>query len=391
MTQPPRVLVITSPPTPYRVPLWSRIAREPGLSVRVLFCGESEPTRDWKTAGTIDFPHAFLAGKYLTLSGKDQFFYFINPGIFRAMKAEPYDVAVVWGYWQFASLMGLLRGALTGTPTIMFGETHTIGGRARGKQLVKDAVAGWAIRRASAWLATGTLSKKHFLHYGAKEDGIFFFPNTPDVPALAARADEARLRRAAIRDALGIPETAPVVLFVGRFVPKKGLHHLVPAFLEVARRIPEARLLLVGDGPEAQRVRALAAPALDRVIFHGFAQPDRIAELYAAGDVLAAPSLDEPWGVVVNEGMAAGLPVVLSDAVGAAPDLVREGENGRVVPAGDVAGLAAALAMVLSDLPRARAMGEASRRIVSGWDYELGAASFKKAVAYALGPGRRDR
>ena len=106
---------------------------------------------------------------------------------------------------------------------------------------------------------------------------------------------------------------------------------------------------------------------------------------HAAADLFVLPSRHEPWGVVVNEALAAGLPVVLSDRVGAAADLLVDGENGRLVPAGDAVALANALEDLCRDPQGRQAAGEASRRIVADWGYGPSVEGFERAVRRAAG------
>jgi glycosyltransferase involved in cell wall biosynthesis len=106
------------------------------------------------------------------------------------------------------------------------------------------------------------------------------------------------------------------------------------------------------------------------VVITGFVNQSGMGRYYAAADVLVLPSSHEPWGLVLNEGMCFGLPVIASDAVGAAPDLVRSGENGFVYPVGDVTALAAALRRLLADPAGRAAMGARSREIVGRFSYD---------------------
>jgi glycosyltransferase involved in cell wall biosynthesis len=389
-TPPHRVLVVTSPPTPYRVPVFSRIARDPAIDLRVLFCAEGEATRPWDLSERFDFEHEVLTGLEIAVGREDRHAWFVNPGVLRALRRARYGVAVVWGWWQFASLVAARHARWTRRPYVVFSETHAPLSRSGPRRWARTRLATSVVRGASAWLATGTLSTRHLVSLGADEAGVFPFPNAPDVEALEARARAARPGRDAIRASYGVRPDAPLALFVGRFVEKKGLRPLLAAFPRVAERVPAARLLLVGDGPSAEEVRRLAAPLGDRVVFAGFAQPDRVHEAYVAADVLVLPSLDEPWGVVVNEAMVCGLPVVVSDAVGAAHDLVRPGATGWVAPAGDETALAGALGDALGDLPRARTMGATARDVARRWDHALAASSFRAAVERALarGPAR---
>ena len=182
----------------------------------------------------------------------------------------------------------------------------------------------------------------------------------------------------AVRDRYRLADR-PVVVCVSRLVPRKGQDMLIRALPEVRRRVPDAALLVVGAGPDADRLRRLAASAGvdDRVVFTGEVPWAEVPAHFAAGDVFAMPcrtrkaGLDvEGLGMVYLEASATGLPVVAGDS-GGAPDAVREGETGFVVPGRDIAAIADRVATLLADRDLARRMGRAGRAWVEaewGWD-----------------------
>ncbi|HCA46870.1 MAG TPA: hypothetical protein DEP45_05760 [Armatimonadetes bacterium] len=171
---------------------------------------------------------------------------------------------------------------------------------------------------------------------------------------------------AGLREGLGLPEGVPVACVVGRLTPWKGHQTLLRAWSEVLSRVPDAHLLIVGevafweDGYAAE-LRALADSLgiSKRVAWSGFRED--VPEVLRAVDLLVLPSIHEPFGRVVIEGMAAGLPVVAT-ASGGVPEIVREGETGLLAPPEQPGPLGEAIARVLADPARARAMGEAGRR-----------------------------
>ncbi|MDQ3605263.1 MAG: glycosyltransferase family 4 protein, partial [Gemmatimonadota bacterium] len=119
-----------------------------------------------------------------------------------------------------------------------------------------------------------------------------------------------------------------------------------------------------------QELRALAQHLkLEHVAFPGFVNQSELPRVYATADVFVLPSADEPWGFIINEVMCAGLPVVVSESIGSTPDLVRDGENGRLIKAGDADGLASALEEILVDPAKRALMGRKSLEIVSDWSY----------------------
>ncbi|HSI96770.1 MAG TPA: glycosyltransferase, partial [Gaiellaceae bacterium] len=211
------------------------------------------------------------------------------------------------------------------------------------------------------------------------------FVNTIDVDAFAARAAELAAARGELRRALGVEEDDVAVLSVARLAPEKGLDTLVRAAAAVGD--PRLVLVLAGEGPERPRLEERARELDARVVLAGDVPWERVVELYVAADVFALLSRSEPWGVVVNEAAACGLPLVLSDRVGAAHDLLRDGENGALVPVGDVHAAGEALRRLAEDEGLRRAYGARSRELVAGWGYAPSVDAFVAAVRRAVPQG----
>jgi glycosyltransferase involved in cell wall biosynthesis len=175
-----------------------------------------------------------------------------------------------------------------------------------------------------------------------------------------------------------------VILFAGKLQQRKRPHDLLAAYA----RLTGARdpyLVFVGDG---EMTDALAAQAAGLgVRFAGFRNQSELPRFYDLCDVFVLPSRHEPWGLVINEAMCAGRAVVASDEVGATADLVRDGENGFIFPAGDVGALAAALTAVLADANTAARMGARSREIIARWSFAEDITGLKDALA-AVGAAR---
>jgi glycosyltransferase involved in cell wall biosynthesis len=207
------------------------------------------------------------------------------------------------------------------------------------------------------------------------------FANTIDVAALAARADELAARRAALRASFGVGESDVVVLCAARLAPEKGIDVLVDALAGLGRH--GIVLLLAGDGPERRAIEQRAKARRVRALMPGALGGDRLVEAYVAADVFALLSRNEPWGVVVNEAAACGLPLVLSERVGAAYDLLRPGQNGAFVPVDDATAAAEALRPLVSSQEERVRAGRASRAIVDGWGYERSVESFVASVTRA--------
>jgi phosphatidylinositol alpha-1,6-mannosyltransferase len=190
-----------------------------------------------------------------------------------------------------------------------------------------------------------------------------------------------------VRDRLGIPAEAPVVVCAARMVKRKGQDTLVRAWQRVLDAMPEARLLLVGDGPARSRVERLAAPLGEAVVSAGAVSWEQIPAFLDAGDVFAMPCRTrrgglepEALGIVCLEAAACGLPVVVGDS-GGAPETVRHGETGYVVDPYSSVAVATALTGLLSARGRAVSMGARGRAwVASEWTWEASAAALRDLV-----------
>jgi glycosyltransferase involved in cell wall biosynthesis len=185
-----------------------------------------------------------------------------------------------------------------------------------------------------------------------------------DVRVLRRGVDTARFhpehRDEALRDSWGAGPDTPVILSVGRVAPEKNLHVVIDAYRALARRVPQARCVIVGDGPG----RAALEAANPDVIFAGTRRGDELAAFYASADLFVFPSLTETFGNVVLEAMASGIPVV-AYAEAAAREFIRNGQNGIRVAPGNEGGLIERAATLGADATVRTAMGHAARASVA--------------------------
>jgi glycosyltransferase involved in cell wall biosynthesis len=366
----PRVLVISEIPTPYRVPLFQAIAASGAVELTVLFCAAEEPDRPWVLSDDLTgFKHEVMRGLPLSVrTRRGTFVYEINPGIVRRLAHRDFDVLVVGGYSVFAEQVAVAFARLTGTPYIIHAESHHGKARRHVIQAVKARVLPQVVGHAAAGLATGSAAARYLASYGLEPSRIRIVPNTIDVARYAARADLARNDAARIRAELGLPDR--YVLFAGRLVEAKGLTDLVQALDLLGDSAPP--VVVAGTGPLEAELRI--APTV-RLL--GFQPSERLIDLYALAAVTVVPSRSEPWGVVVAEALACSCPVIATDAVGAAEDLIVDGRNGRVLPADSIEALAAAL---VEQFPTP----DPDAGLLRTWTYEFSVTQFLEAVNLAI-------
>ena len=195
-------------------------------------------------------------------------------------------------------------------------------------------------------------------------------PYAVDNARFEAAAADGRAQRLDTRRRLGLRDESAVVLFASKLMPRKHPDDVVRAVASLQSGGLDVSLLLVGTGEMESDLRELVHElSVRNVCFSGFVNQRDLPALYAACDVFVLPSTDEPWGLVVNEVMCAGLPVVVSAEVGCAEDLVLDGRNGRQFEARNVPAVADALRSVLADPQRAHAFGCESLDAIREWGY----------------------
>ena len=228
------------------------------------------------------------------------------------------------------------------------------------KRALKLRLVSPLVRGAAAVLPCGTRGAEYYARYGAAPDRTFLCPIEPDYSLIESPAPQALAR---VRDAFGLDPARRRLLGVARLVPLKCVQATIDAFAAIAGERPDWDLVIVGEGELRAALEARVPPHLrSRVVFTGFVgDPALVAGVARQCHVLVHPGYFEAWGVVLLEAAAAGLAIVCSDVVGAAADLVRDGENGRIVPPNDVPCLGAALREVTGD--RLEPMRQASRRV----------------------------
>jgi glycosyltransferase involved in cell wall biosynthesis len=222
-------------------------------------------------------------------------------------------------------------------------------------------------RLSAGFLCSGKANEQLYRQYGVRDEKLFPFVNSWGYESFLRVSEELRPSRNRIRVALGVPEKSFVILFVGRFIKHTGLFEL----LEADRRVnlPHKALVLVGDGKLREALQDyVARHNLDAVYFFGFQNRSEIWKFYAMSDLFVLPSRKEPWGMVVAEAMCFGLPVIVSDQVGAASDLLQQGYNGFTFTSGSVEGLVDCIErfVQLSEEKRS-AMGRKSIDLIQKW------------------------
>ena len=375
----PRLGVIAQWPIQYHAPLYRRLAARGKVEVDVLFLSDIgcrpflDPEFGTTVAWDIDLVHGYRHSFLTTFDARPRF----TAKLGRLQRwIRSHDAIVVNGYsrpWMLAA-MALCR--VNGIPFLFRGSSHPEGMSTGFRRHLRRVLAHAVVTSSAAGLCMGKRNEEFYHQHGARS--ITFAPNSVD-DEWFARPPE--IKRQEVLRRWGLDDWRPVVMFSGKLIPRKRPLDLAAA----VRLLPyKVSTLFVGDGILADQVRS-SVPAGDGAVT-GFINQSELSSYYHTADVIVLPSEVETWGLVINEGMAAGAVPVVSDRVGCAPDLAAG--VGEVYPCADVRELAAALTRALAraaDLgTRDRVRGHAAR-----YSLERTAAGFEEAVIQVCGSHQR--
>jgi glycosyltransferase involved in cell wall biosynthesis len=361
-----RLAIVASHPIQYQVPIFRELARR--VDVEVFFAHRASPQDqanagfgaafDWDIDLYSGYRHNFLRN-VSSNPGTDHFTGCDTPEIYARIGPQRYDAVLVMGWHLKSMLQAAFAARFRRIPVLVRGDSHLLTVRSKTKLIAKRFAYPIGLRAFNAALFVGQRSKEYYEHYRYPLDRLFFSPHCVDTKWFAERS--AGDVGAACRSRLGIGVHERVVLFAGKLLHAKRPFDLIAAAARLERLGTPVSLLIAGSGPLEDEVKRQAAVAGVSLHPLGFRNQTEMPEVYAASNVLAVPSSAETWSLVVNEALACGKPVVVSDAVGCAPDLVGDGIAGRIYPAGDCYQLAAAIEKMISSPPSLAAIAQKSK------------------------------
>jgi glycosyltransferase involved in cell wall biosynthesis len=298
------------------------------------------------------------------------------------VRSGKYDAVVLHGYNYAAYVIAFLAAKSKGIPVMLRSETHLGLSRKKWKQRLRDGVLSVVYRHVDGFLSIGSANRAYYRSLGLPESRIFNVPYTVDNERFINAARLSHEERVSARRRLSLPGTGVVILFASKFMRRKRPDDVLRAAEALRNMGLQFTILMIGAGEMEAELKKLAASLkLDNIIFGGFVNQAELPRVYAACDIFVFPSENEPWGLIVNEVMCAGLPVVVADRVGCVPDLVKEGVNGYLMQAGNVQSLVRALSRLISDDDLRVRMGRESLRLIRNWSYEQCRLGIRNAVA----------
>ncbi len=333
-----RMALITELIAPYRIPVFNALARREEIELHVIFLSRTDSSiRHWRVyEEEIQFSYDVLPS-WRRRVGK--FNILLNRGLAESLRKFAPDVIVCGGYNYVSSWQALRWAKKRCVPFVLWCEST--GYDRRNKRAPMEFLKAMFVGSCDGFVVPGQSARDYLLSLGAKAEDISVAPNAVDTALFASVGAEVRHHEAELRAQLALPER--YFLFVGRLVPGKGVFELVDAYAQLSHVVrSQVGLVFAGEGTARAELESRARyihPG--RVHFTGFVHREALAAYYALAECFVFPTQTDPWGLVVNEAMACGLPVICSQVAGCAADLVHE--NGRLFSPGNLAELGFAM------------------------------------------------
>jgi glycosyltransferase involved in cell wall biosynthesis len=362
-----RLAIVSSHPVQYYAPLFRALHRR--LDIEVFYAHRATPADQAKAGfGTafewdVDLLSGYQSRFMVNVARKPTTASFRGcdtPEIDKYIRSGEFDAVLVLGWYLKSFVQAIVAAKRAGIPVLVRGDSQLTMSSNPVKSMFKSVMYPAALRAFNAALYVGHSSRKYLESYGYPANRLFFSPHCVDTEWFSARSTTDA--GAALREQNNIGREEALVLFAGKLLPfKRPLDILEAAACHIAGRAP-ITVMIAGSGPLEEAIRHRAAQIGVKLVLLGFRNQTEMPACYAACDVLVLPSTGrETWGLVANEALACGRPIIVSDAVGCAPDLAADGVAGRTFPVGDCRKLSEAIATLLNDPPPIAAIQKRSR------------------------------
>jgi glycosyltransferase involved in cell wall biosynthesis len=381
-----KLAIVSTHPIQYQAPWFRYLARQ--LEIKVFYLWDFGVTEQvdrgfgqaiqWDVPLLSGYPYEFVpnTSRY---PGTHRPRGLRNPALKEQVAAYNPSAVLLMGYNYETFYRFLWEWGGNGAPLLLRGDSHRLALHDGLQQRARRTFIAQVFKRFAGFLYVGKANQHYYEYHGVPSQKLFFAPHAVDNEYFMTAGGEAKASALAWRRELNIPDENAVIMFAGKFEEQKRPLDLLTAF--VGSRLRHATLLFVGAGEVEPTLRRSAARH-SNIRFAPFQNQSLMPRTYAAADIVVLPSYSESWGLSVNEAMCVGRPVIVSEHVGCAQDLVSPRRNGLVFPAGDVASLASCLEEALSSRERLHEWGNESRRIIDNYSYRETTQGLMSALSH---------
>ncbi len=381
-----RVALIASHVIQYQAPFFRLLAQHPEIDLTVYFCSPAgaESYRDEEMQTTLRWDLDLLGGyRHVFLRNfgfGEGYTRLINPAIVPKILFGGFDAVILFlGWGTITSLLAIAACRMRGTPVFLFGDSSFPPPADSVRRRLRAGLMRAIFRLSDGFLVSGHLNREYYRHYGADPRRFFLVPWATDNARFEDASHFGPGEREAMRARLGIRPEELAIVYSAKLLPRKDPMTLLRAVDSMKAR-DRAAVIFLGHGELREELERFARERGLHAVFAGFVNQAELPKHYTIGDVFVLPSLYEPRGAVINEAMACGLPVVVTDRCGSIGDIVQEEDNALIYPAGDAGALAAHLDRLAADRDLRQRMGWRSREIIGDWSYERGVNGVLEAL-----------
>lgn len=329
-----KILYITTVPSPYKVQFFEELGKLCDLTVIFELKNVSYREEDWMKSKFINFKYLYIDGVKL----KDKI---ISTQIISHINKNTYDLIIIGVYSTISQIIAQIYMRFRNINYIISSD----GGLIKKENKLIYRIKKFFISSASAWLSTGEITNRYLIYYGAKKNKIYKYPFTSlkkdDI--LDAPIDYSEKIR--IREKLNI-DSKKMIISVGQFIHRKGYDILLKSCQEVS----DTNLYIIGGKPTQEYLEIKEKYRLNNVYFLDFMKKEDLAKYYKAADFFVLPTREDIWGLVINEAMSYGLPIITTNKCVAGLEMVTL-ENGIIINSNNVKELVNAIKKIfISDL-----------------------------------------
>ena len=384
-----RVAIVASHVIQYQDPFFRLLAGDPEVDLTVLYCSNAgaDNYRDADMNATLRWDLELLTGyryrflKNLSRDSNRGWTRHVNPGIVSALLRGRFEMVIfMLGWGSISAIAGIATCLLAGVPFFLYGDSSFPPPETTVRSRIRAALLRVLFSKTSGFMISGVLNGEYYRHYGANATRFFLLPWAVDNDRFAETSRLEPGERERLRSQLGIASDRVVFLFSAKLVARKDPLTLLRGYQQMPNA-NRAAVLFVGDGELRAALEHYASEnSLDGVAFAGFVNQRELPKYYGLSDVLVLPSTYEPRGAVINEAMASGLPVIVTDRCGSIGDIVLANENAFIYPAGDEVALAGFLERLTADAELRMRMAQRSRDLIDTWTFARGVQGVKEAL-----------
>ncbi len=377
-----RFIFLLSHPIQYFSPLFQEMAKDPAFDLLVLYCSDENVKghidKDFGVNVKWDIPllegykYKFLKNNSWKPSIYNGFFGLLNFEIIKKLKKERGSFLVIHGWAYATNFLAVLGAKIFGVNLCLRSENPL------NQELLKSKFSLFIrnmffryfwFRMFDYFFYIGSQNKKLYIHYGVKEEKLVFTPYAVDNDRFRSEYEEYKNKKTNLRNELGLPVDKKIILYSGKYITKKRPMDLLQAYHSLNDE--KAALVFLGDGEIRKEMEEyISDHKLQHVYLTGFKNQSEVGKYFATADIFVLPSgAGETWGLVVNEAMNFELPVIVSDLVGCAEDVVKDGLNGYTFKCGDISTLKSALNVLLNDSTARLSFGLKSSELIEEYSY----------------------